>query len=223
LWLNFPAPTTSVLGCSNGLSNYSAAYTPGSDDMGLHGPRKRNRDTHGLPAAPTPTGLAGTDVEKPQHVADDPVASAVFDKLVGFLAARGDLRKSHELALGLLAGEWSRHVGAARIARATPIVDGPRGPKAHPAAGIAAQAARTAKDLLEQFGLTPASLARVDLPAAPAGPSAVDRYRALKNGSKVTPADPDLDEMQRFYLQHGTDAEKQKVIAEVLADRRMFA
>jgi phage terminase small subunit len=191
--------------------------------MGKHGPRKRPRDTNGLPAAPAPSGVAGTDIEKPQHVADDAVASAVFDKLVGYLAARGDLRKSHELALGLLAGEWSRHVGAARIARATPIVDGPRGPKAHPAAGVAAAAARVARDLLADFGMTPASLARIDVPAAPAGPSLVDRYRALKNGSKVTATDPDLDDMQRFYLRHGTDAEKERVTAEVLDNRRMFA
>ena len=191
--------------------------------MGLHGPRKRSRDKNGIPTPPPPSGVMGIDIEKPQHVADDAVASAVFDKLVGYLAARGDLRKSHELALGLLAGEWSRHVGAARIARATPIVDGPRGPKAHPAAGVAAAAARVARDLLADFGLTPASLARIDVPAAPTGPSAIDRYRALKNGSKVTPTDPDLDDMQRFYLQHGTDAEKEKVVADVLEDRRMFA
>jgi phage terminase small subunit len=190
--------------------------------MGLHGPRKRARDKHGIPTPPPPSGVMGVDIEKPQHVADDAVASAVFDKLVGYLAARGDLRKSHELALGLLAGEWSRHVGAARIARATPIVDGPRGPKAHPAAGVAAAAARVARDLLADFGLTPASLARIDVPAAPAGPSAIDRYRALKNGSKVTPDDADLDDMQRFYLRHGTDAEKEKVTADVLEDRRMF-
>ena len=191
--------------------------------MGKHGPRKRTLDKHGLPAAPPPSGVTGFDIEKPQHVADDAVASAVFDKLVGYLAARGDLRKSHELALGLLAGEWSRHVGAACIARATPIVDGPRGPKAHPAAGIAAQAARTAKDLLEQFGLTPASLARVDVPTGPEGPSAIDRYIAKKNGDRVTPDDRDLDDMQRFTLRHGTDAEKAAVVASVLEDRQMFA
>ena len=191
--------------------------------MGLNGPRKRKRDTNGFPMAPPTSGVTGVDIEKPQHVADDPVASDVFDKVVGFLAQRGDLRKSHELALGLLAGEWSRHVGAARIARETPIVDGPRGPKAHPAAGIAAAAARVARDLLADFGLTPASLARIDVPAAPAGPSAVDRYRELKHGSTVSPTDSDLDEMQRFYLRHGTDAEKERVTAEVLGNRRMFA
>jgi phage terminase small subunit len=190
--------------------------------MGKHGPRKRPRDKHGLPAAPPPSGVTGFDIEKPQHVADDPVASAVFDKVVGFLAARGDLRKSHELALGLLAGEWSRHVGAARIARETPIVDGPRGPKAHPAAGIAAAAARVARDLLADFGLTPASLSRIDVPAAPPGPSVLDRFVAKRNGSTVTPDDRDLDDMQRFLLLHGTDDEKASVRAQVL-DARLFA
>jgi phage terminase small subunit len=191
--------------------------------MGKHGPRKRPRDMHGLPTAPSPSGITGVDIEKPQHVADDAVASAVFDKLVGFLAQRGDLRKSHELALGLLAGEWSRHVGAARIARETPIVDGPRGPKAHPAAGIAAAAARVARDLLADFGLTPASLARIDVPAAPAGPSAIDKFIAKRGGSTVTPDDRDLDDMQRFTLMHGTHAEKAAVVAKVVDARRTFA
>ena len=191
--------------------------------MGKHGPRKRPRNEHGLPAMPAPSGVGGTDIEKPQHVADDPVASDTFDKLVGFLAARGDLRKSHELALGLLAGEWSRHVGAARIARETPIVDGPRGPKAHPAAGIAAAAARVARDLLSDFGLTPSSLARIDVPAAPAGPSLVDRYRGLKNGSTVTPDDRDLTAEQRRTLLYGTDVEKAAVVDAVVDSRKMFA
>jgi phage terminase small subunit len=191
--------------------------------MGQHGPRKRPRDKYGAPTAPPPSGVTAVDIEKPQHVADDPVASAVFDKLVGYLATRGDLRKSHELALGLLAGEWSRHVGAARIARATPIVDGPRGPKAHPAAGVAAAAARVARDLLADFGLTPASLARIDVPQRPAGPSLIDAFRAKRDASKVTPDDADLDDMQRFQLLHGTDAEKAAVVADVLENRRMFA
>ena len=191
--------------------------------MGKHGPRRRSRNKHGIPTAPAPSGVTGVDIEKPQHVADDPVASAMFDKVVGFLAARGDLRKSHELALGLLAGEWSRHVGAARIARETPIVDGPRGPKAHPAAGVAAAAARVARDLLADFGLTPASLARIDLPQRPAGPSLIDKFRGKCDASKVTAEDADLDDMQRFLLLHGTDAERAEVVASVLDDRRMFA
>lgn len=191
--------------------------------MGKHGPRRRPRDKHGLPTVSPPSGLAGIDMEKPQHVADDAVASAMFDKLVGFLAVRGDLRKSHELALGLLAGEWSRHVGAARIARETPIVDGPRGPKAHPAAGIAAAAARVARDLLSDFGLTPASLARIDVPAAPAGPSIIDRFVAKRAGSVVTPDDRDLTPEQRHTLLYGTDADKAAVVADVVDDRRMFA
>jgi len=189
--------------------------------MGKHGPRKRPRDKHGFAVSPAPSGVTG--VEKPQHVADDPVASVVFDKLVGYLAARGDLRKSHELALGLLAGEWSRHVGAARIARETPIVDGPRGPKAHPAAGIAAAAARVARDLLADFGLTPASLARIDVPAAPAGPSLIDRFRAKRNGDRVTPDDADVTAEQRHVLLFGTEDEKAAVVADIVEDRKMFS
>jgi len=183
--------------------------------MGKHGPRKRPRDKHGLPTAPPPSGVTNFDIEKPQHIADDAVASAVFDKLVGFLAQRGDLRKSHELALGLLAGEWSRHVGAARIARETPIVDGPRGPKAHPAAGVAAAAARVARDLLADFGLTPASLARIDVPQRPAG-------IGMGNTATVSPNDADVDDMQRFHLLHGNEAEKATVIDDVLENRRIF-
>lgn len=183
--------------------------------MGKHGPRKRPRDKHGFTTPPPPSGVTGVDIEKPQHVAADPVASAVFDKLVGYLATRGDLRKSHELSLGLLAGEWSRHVGAARIARETPIVDGPRGPKAHPAAGVAAAAARVARDLLSDFGLTPASLARIDVPQRPAG-------AVMRDMSKVSPDDPDVDDVRRFFLTHGTDAEKAAAVADVLDDRRMF-
>lgn len=191
--------------------------------MGKNGPRKRTRDTHGLPTATAASGVIACDIEKPPHVADDPVASAVFDKVVGFLASRGDLRKSHELALGLFAGEWSRHVGAARIARETPIVDGPRGPKAHPAAGIAAAAARVARDLLSDFGLTPASLSRVDVPAAPTGPSMIDRFVAKRAGSVVTPSDRDLTPDQRQTLLYGTDAEKAAVVAAVVDERAMFA
>lgn len=180
--------------------------------MGKNGPRKRNRNKAGFVVPPSPSGVTVTDIEKPQHVADDEVASAVFDKLVGFLAVRGDLRKSHELALGLLAGEWSRHVGAARIARATPIVDGPRGPKAHPAASVAAAAARVARDLLADFGLTPASLARIDIPQRPSGGSA----------STVSPTDGDLDELQRYTLVHGTEDEKAAVVAAVLDARSVL-
>jgi phage terminase small subunit len=188
--------------------------------MGKHGPRKRSRDKYGIPTAPPPSGVTGVDIEKPKHVADDAVASATFDKLVGYLAARGDLRKSHELALGLLAGEWSRHVGAARIARETPIVDGPRGPKAHPAAGIAAAAARVARDLLTDFGLTPASLARIDVPASRACSFASHQSVAPLSLKEVTPDDQDVDDLESFLLRYGGDDQKATIVAEVLEDRR---
>ena len=102
--------------------------------------------------------------EKPPHVSEDPVASKAFDDVVAALERLGIIRLSHEMPISLFATEWSRHVFAARIARREPIIEGPRGSKANPAAGIASQAARVALDLLRDFGLTPAALARVDIP-----------------------------------------------------------
>lgn len=132
--------------------------------MGSRGPRRTRRP--GEPAPSTPETEKARP-EKPAHVKEDPVASKAFDDVVAALERLGILRKSHEMPLSLFAVEWSRHVFAARIARKEPIVDGPRGPKANPAAGVASQAARVALDLLRDFGLTPAALARVDIPEPP--------------------------------------------------------
>jgi hypothetical protein len=75
-----------------------------------------------------------------------------------------------------------RPFAAARIARKEPIVDGPRGPKANPAAGVASQAARVALDLLRDFGLTPAALARVDVPGEEdPSLSLVDEFRRRRD------------------------------------------
>lgn len=127
--------------------------------MGARGPRKRREPGGSLIAADV-----GGRPAKPPHVAEDPVSSKAFDDVVEALEGMRILRKSHEMPLALFATEWSRHVVAATIARKAPIVDGPRGPKANPAAGVASQAARVALDLLRDFGLTPAALGRVDIP-----------------------------------------------------------
>ena len=127
--------------------------------MGARGPRKK-----WMPGDPPKTAGDGGRPDKPGHVAEDPVASKAFDDVVAALEGMRILRKSHEMPLALFATEWSRHVHAARIARKDPITDGPRGPKANPAAGVASQAARVALDLLRDFGLTPAALGRVDVP-----------------------------------------------------------
>lgn len=186
--------------------------------MGARGPRKKRK-----PGDP-PRVVVGEGVPgKPAHVAEDPVASKAFDDVVEALKAMRILRKSHEMPLALFATEWSRHVAAARIARAAPVVDGPRGPKSNPAAGVASQAARVALDLLRDFGLTPAALGRVDVPETAAGPSLIDRFIAKRGGSTVTADDRDLTPEQRHTLLYGTEAEKAAVIEDVVEDRRMFA
>jgi phage terminase small subunit len=120
---------------------------------------------------------------KPAHVQSDPVASKAFDDVVEALEAMRILRKSHEMPLALFATEWSRHVSAAQIARAEPVVAGPRGLKANPAAGVASQAARVALDLLRDFGLTPAAVARVDLPQEPDFDPILDEF--IERGRKL--------------------------------------
>lgn len=143
--------------------------------MGARGPRKS-----WMPGDKPKKGGDEGRPEKPEHVSEDPLASKAFDDVVAALEKMRILRKSHEMPLSLFATEWSRHIAAARIARKEPIVAGPRGPKANPAAGVASQAARVALDLLRDFGLTPASLGRVDVPPEP---------------------DPELDAIDRFMLQ----------------------
>jgi len=130
--------------------------------MGIRGPRKK-----WIPGDPPKVVADSGRPAKPAHVAEDEIASKAFDDVVEALEKMGILRKSHEMPIALFATEWSRHVVAARIARAAPIVDGPRGPKANPAAGVASQAARVALDLLRDFALTPAALGRVDVPPPP--------------------------------------------------------
>jgi phage terminase small subunit len=144
------------------LTHNGSAGTGRSDLMGARGPAKKWRPGESVKTA----GDEGRP-EKPSHVSEDPIASKAFDDVVAALEGMRILRRSHEMPLALFATEWSRHVVAARIARKEPLVDGPRGPKANPAAGIASQAARVALDLLRDFAMTPASLGRVDVPPAP--------------------------------------------------------
>jgi phage terminase small subunit len=145
--------------------------------MGARGPRKKWK-----PGEPAKAGGGKGRPEKPPHVAEDEVASKAFDDVVAALEEMRILRKSHEMPLALFATEWSRHVFAARVARAEPIVEGPRGSKANPAAGVASQAARVALDLLRDFGLTPAALGRVDMPPeADHAESEIERFRRLRD------------------------------------------
>lgn len=133
--------------------------------MAGRGPRKRKVDHNGMPVSPRPTGVVAGDLTMPPHVSRDPIAASVWRDTAAILQERGDLKPSYGLALALLAVEYARHVGAAELARREPIVTDGRGPRANPACTVAASAARIAADMMRELGLTPASLARVDLPA----------------------------------------------------------
>jgi len=187
--------------------------------MAGRGMRKRRRDSNGLTVAAPPTGI--DLIPKPDHVRGDPLANAVFDSVVGHLAERGDLRPSFELPLALLSTEWSRYVRAAAIAAQEPVVGGSRGLRANPACAVAAAAARTVQGLCSEFGLTSASLSRVDLPASPAGsgPGVIAGFM-LRRKKTVDLDDADVDGLERFFLEHGTEGERRDAEAAILKARR---
>lgn len=187
--------------------------------MAGRGMRKRKRDSNGLTVAAPPTGVEM--IPKPDHVRADPLADAVFDSVVRHLAERGDLRPSFELPLALLSTEWSRYVRASAIAAQEPVVEGARGLRAHPACAVAAAAARTVQGLCSEFGLTSASLSRVDLPASPAGsgPGVIAGFM-LRRKATVDLTDADVDGLERFFLEHGTEAQRRDAEAAILKARR---
>jgi phage terminase small subunit len=177
VWKGLPPIVHNAAIESTGRSHEERSPLHEGATMGTRGPRKARRPGE----APRVAGGGGRP-EKPAHVEEDPVASKAFNDAVEALEGMRILRRSHEMPLALFATEWSRHVAAARIARTAPIVDGPRGPKANPAAGVASQAARVALDLLRDFGLTPSALARVDVPEeADPSISLVDEYRRRRD------------------------------------------
>jgi phage terminase small subunit len=189
--------------------------------MAGRGPRKQRRDANGTKITPARTGVS--IIPKPGHVADDPVASAAFDRLVEHLASRGDLRPSYEFAISLFASEWARYVHALAVAGREPIVAGTRGPRQHPACQVAAAAARTCRDLLAEFACTSASLSRVDIPEPAAKPiTTIQRFQLLKKG-RVDPGDPDVTPAQAMILQHGSPEERTAMAAEIMEERELFS
>jgi phage terminase small subunit len=186
--------------------------------MAGRGMRKKKRDAHGLPLPAAPTGI--DIIPKPPHVLADSTANAVFDAVVRHLAERGDLRPSFELPLALLASEWSRYVTASAIAAKEPVTEGSRGLRANPACAVAAAAARTVQGLCMEFGLTSASLSRLDLPAAaPQGMGVIASFQ-LRRKTSVDLDDPDVAGLDRFFLEHGTEDQRRDAVAAVLQARR---
>lgn len=186
--------------------------------MAGRGIRKKKRDSHGLPVTAEPTGF--DLIAKPDHVRGDQTANAVFDALVRHLAERGDLRPSFEIPIALLASEWSRYITAAAIAAKEPVTETERGLRANPACAVAAAAARTVQGLCVEFGLTAASLARIDLPAAgPAGGTGLIQGFMLRKKKTVDLDDADVDGLERFFIQHGTEDQRQSAMAKVLQHR----
>lgn len=102
-------------------------------------------------------------------------------------------------------------------------IDTPRGRQANPALRALRDARRDLLAAARGFGLDAASDCRLPTEPPPPGPSLIDRFRAMRDSSRVTADDPDLTPEQRHTLRYGTAEEKQAVTEDVREDRRMFA
>ena len=56
--------------------------------MGLHGPRKKNRNKHGFTTPPPPLGLTGLDIEKPSTLPTTRLQVTCSTRLSGFWPKR---------------------------------------------------------------------------------------------------------------------------------------
>jgi P27 family predicted phage terminase small subunit len=146
--------------------------------MGLRGPLRKTVPINSLP-------VPAEELQRPEmpaHVKADPVAAECFGNVCNHLEAVGLLRSSHAMALGILASEYSRYIVATEKSRLEPIVTGGSGgPKANPASGVAATAAKQCIDILKDFGMTLASMGRTEISRDNAVPSKLQEFIASRN------------------------------------------
>ncbi len=102
--------------------------------------------------------------EKPETVADDKVASRLWDDLTGTLSDRRILASSDVCILTCLCTAYSRMVNARRIIQQEgfTITNAESGAtKAHPMLGVESGAAREVASYCASLGLTPSDRARI--------------------------------------------------------------
>jgi len=184
--------TTHGSGCRWSRIGLSGSYHSGRQykhfswrflTVGLRGPRPQR-----VALGTVLKGDVAGRPEMPDFVVADPVAAECFDTVCDHLERLGTLRPEHAMALGILAGEWSRYIVASEISRREPIVTGGSGgPKTNPAAAVASSAAKQVVDVLGKFGLTLASLGTVTVPAgARSGSSSLQAFLDRRS-AKIAP------------------------------------
>lgn len=106
----------------------------------------------------------GGPPEKPQTIANDAIASALWDQLAGDLTAESILAPSDGPILAALCSAYSRFVGArAILAKEGWVVTNAKNGavRAHPLLGIEAGAAGEIQRYASELGLSPTARARV--------------------------------------------------------------
>ena len=111
-----------------------------------------------------PPELGGGAPDKPQTIAQDPVASALWDDLVNDLAAARVIAPSDAPILAALCSAYSRFCKAREILAASEWVsvnERTGAVKAHPLLGVEAGAAGEIKTYASELGLSPTARARI--------------------------------------------------------------
>lgn len=204
--------------------------------MGSRGPRpdphssesRRGRNTlhRKPPGSGKQTGSPGkaSPVEPPDFIAGNPPALAFWHKHAPALIAAKRLQPLQADCFGIICEQSAEvRVLSEAVAVEGLLIETARGPRANPKVRLLRDARRDLLAAARGFGLDAASDARLPAEPPPAGPSIIDRFRAIRGGSTVSPSDPDLTPEQRHVLLYGTPEEKQAVVENVRYDRRMFA
>ena len=139
-------------------------------------------DRHGNGGKGLPLGAFGP-AECPEFLEGE--AREFWDREAPRAERLGTLDAALQPLFAGLAQQWAIYVEATDyLALNGPIAEGPRGPRVHPYVRIEETSARRVLSGLKTFGLTPASRARLGLPAS-AKPEAANPWKAIKGG--ITP------------------------------------
>jgi phage terminase small subunit len=160
----------------------------------------------------------------PAFIQDNPMAVEFWNRHAPALVAARRLTGLQADTFAVVAEQFAevRMLTAAVQAEGLTI-DTPRGRQANPALRALRDARRDLLAAARGFGLDAASDCRLPTEPPPPAPSIIDRFRAIRDNSRVTADDPDLTPEQRHTLRYGTAAEKQAARADILEDRKMFA
>lgn len=160
----------------------------------------------------------------PAFILDNPTAMEFWNRHAPALVAARRLTGLQADTFAVVAEQFAEvRILTAAVQAEGLTIDTPRGRQANPALRALRDARRDLLCSCQRFGLDAASDCRLPTEPPPPAPSIIDRFRAIRDSSRVTADDPDLTPQQRHALRFGTPAEKQAARDDILEDRKMFS